>query len=76
MKVSRYGLDNEDVYRMMRGNYRFKKCPSCDINGRQYYDGSTGLGVSNTPAGIPLDDLAEDTCDECNGYGYFLIFED
>lgn len=75
MEIPHHGLDSEDVQRMIKGNYKFQKCLHCDVNGVQYWDSSTGEGVNSSPVGIPKENLDYGACEECNGYGYYLIFD-
>ena len=68
------GLDFDDLYKLVRGNVAIKKCPCCDVDGLQYWDGATGLGVKDNPSGIDPEFLDQGPCDNCAGLG-FLLFE-
>ena len=63
-------LDFDDLYRLVRGKIIWKKCVECDVNGTQYWDGATGLGVNNSPSGIDPEWLDSGCCDSCNGLGF------
>jgi hypothetical protein len=64
------GLDLENLKDFIEGRISFRKCPCCDNNGKVYYDGSTGLGASSSPAGIDPEWLTWDNCDNCYGLAY------
>ena len=66
-------LETEDVRDLIEGRLKYRKCPCCDSNGRVWYDGRTGEGVSPyPPAHIPYHALFCERCDNCEGLGYIL----
>ena len=69
---TRHGLDFSDLYKLVRGQVDVKKCPCCDINGHQYWDGSTGMGLNSSPAGIDPENLERDACENCAGLGFLI----
>lgn len=69
---TRYGIEFDELYKYVRGQIIARKCPCCDSNGRQYWDGKTGEGVKDNPSGIDPEWLESDGCDNCNGLGFLL----
>ena len=65
-------LEWEEVRMLAREQAYFVKCPCCDMDGLQYWDGETGLGVSNTPSGINPEWLCSGYCDNCEGIGFLF----
>lgn len=66
--MSGWYFDNEELKAILLGKVEFKKCPFCDNDGRQWYDGNTGLGAGpSPPIGVAEEDLASDICGECDG---------
>lgn len=64
--------DIETIRGIIKGSIVPRKCPDCDVNGIQYWDGETGLGVSPTPSGIDPEWLDWGTCETCKGLSYIL----
>jgi hypothetical protein len=72
---TQHGIDIEELKYLIKGKIQWRKCPECDNNGLQYFDGSTGLGVAPYPLpGIPEEDLASENCDNCYGLAYILYY--
>lgn len=71
---TQHGLDFGDLYKYVRGQVDATKCPCCDINGQQYWDGATGEGVNSSPAGIAPENLERGACDNCHGLGFLLKY--
>lgn len=71
-----YGLDFEDLCNLVRNEVSWKKCQSCDNNGRVWYDDSICESVQSSPSGIPKENLASDSCKDCDGLGYFFYYKD
>jgi hypothetical protein len=67
---NQYGLDFDDLKELCKGRLHWRKCCDCDSNGQQYWDDSTGEGLSNTPSGINPENLSRDNCETCFGLGY------
>lgn len=67
-------VNKQDLVDICKGKLDWKKCKDCDCNGLQYYDGSTGLGVSHSPSGINEEFLAYEECDTCGGIGYMFYY--
>lgn len=65
-------LENEEVRALALHKLSFVKCPCCDMNGLQYWDGRTGLGVNNSPVGLDTEDMCFGGCEECDGVGFIL----
>lgn len=65
-------LTCKEIQNLATNKKHFVKCGDCDLHGKQYWDGYTGLGVNNTPAGINPDALDYGLCESCRGYGYYL----
>jgi len=66
-------LSNEELRSIALGKFTARKCPSCDNNGIEYWDGNTGLGAGpNPPKDIPKEDVSFGSCENCNGIGYIL----
>jgi len=70
---NQYGIGFDDLFELVRGKITWKKCPVCDANGRQYWDGKTGEGVCSSPSGIDPEFLESDGCENCNGLGFNLF---
>jgi len=68
------GIDRDELKDLIEGKLKYRKCPCCDANGLQYYDGSTGLGVSASPSGIDPEWLTSEGCDNCGGLAYLLYY--
>ena len=68
-------LDTEDVRNLILGKLKHRKCPCCDNNGRVYYDGESGMGISASPSGINPDNLAIESCENCSGLAFILYYE-
>lgn len=71
---TRHGLDFDDLYKMVRGKVNITKCPCCDSNGIQYWDGETGEGVKDNPSGINPEWLERGPCENCHGLGFLLSY--
>lgn len=71
---TRYGIDLDELKMICKGKIGWRKCPDCDVNGLQYWDGETGLGVNNTPSGINPEWLESGACETCEGLGYQLYY--
>jgi hypothetical protein len=70
-------LNRQEIRAICLGKFSARKCPACDNDGREYYDGRTGLGAGPMPPdGIPEDDIASEPCANCDGVGYILKFEE
>lgn len=39
-----FPIDAEDLQDICKGKIIWSKCPDCDVNGIQYWDGETSLG--------------------------------
>ena len=72
--VTTHGLELEDVRKLALGKIQWKKCPCCDLNGQQYWDNSTGEGLSPSPSYIEPEKLDHQNCENCLGVG-FIFFE-
>lgn len=72
MLHTRHGIDLEELQDLIKGKIKARKCPDCDVNGIQYWDGATGEGVNNTPSGIDSKNLESCSCETCYGLGYIL----
>ena len=68
-------LDAEEVRDLILGKLKYRKCPCCDNNGVEYWDGETGMGASPSPSGINPEWLAWGSCENCNGLGFILYYE-
>lgn len=74
---SEFCLSREQMLDHVFGRVKVRKCPACDNDGRVYFDGGTGLGVGPyPPPGIPAEDVGVEPCDECNGLGYLITYND
>lgn len=71
---TRYGIEIDELKDLILGKIHWRKCPMCDADGRQYWDGETGMGVSASPSGINPEWLEWDNCDNCHGLGYILYY--
>ena len=69
-------FDNEELKKLLFGRFDVRKCPACDCNGDQWFDGRTGLGVSPTPPDIDEEWIASELCTECDGLAYLYKFHD
>jgi len=66
-----YDLDT--VRGIIRGTITYRKCPCCDNDGQEWWDGGTGLGAGPTPpVNVSVDDLASGDCDNCGALAYLL----
>lgn len=72
---TQYGLDMDDLKELVQGRLHWKKCPMCDLNGIQYWDGETGEGLNNSPSGISPEWLASGNCEDCHGLGFYFYRE-
>lgn len=70
---TQHGLDFQELYDLVRNKVSWKNCESCDANGRQYYDSSTGEGLSKSPSGIDKEWLECTSCEDCGGLGFILF---
>lgn len=70
---TRYGLDFDDLYNLVRDKIRIVKCKDCDINGVQYWDNRYDEGLQNNPSGIDPEYLDRGSCENCHGLGYLLL---
>jgi hypothetical protein len=70
---TRYGLDFDELYKLVLGKIHWKKCPCCDNSGTVYLDSKTGEGESSSPSGIDPEWLDRGSCENCNGLGLFCI---
>lgn len=70
---TRNGLDIDDLRELITGKLKVEKCPCCDVNGRQYWDGETGEGLNNTPSGINPEWLQSEACENCHGLGFLIL---
>ena len=68
-----HGLELEDLRKLALGKLQWKKCPCCDLNGQQYWDNSTGEGLSPGPSHIDPVNLDQQNCENCFGVGYILF---
>lgn len=71
---TQHGIDIEELKDLIKGKIQWRKCPECDNNGLQYFDGATGMGVSSSPSGIDPEELAWENCDNCYGLAYILYY--
>jgi len=71
---SQYGIDLEDLQLLCKGKIQWRKCPDCDVNGLQYWDGKTGEGVNTSPSGIDPEWLERGGCETCLGLSYQLFY--
>lgn len=71
---TQHGIDIEELKDLIKGKIQWRKCPECDNNGLQYFDGATGMGVSASPSGIDPEELAWENCDNCHGLAYILYY--
>lgn len=68
-------LEKEQVRAICLGKFTARKCPCCDNEGYEYWNGITGMGVGPTPPlGLPEDDIASGACENCNGSAFILTF--
>lgn len=65
-------LEWEEIRLLARKKAHYVKCPCCDIDGLQYWDGATGEGVSNSPSGIDPEWLERGNCENCEGIGFLF----
>ena len=64
---------NEIVRGIISGQISAKKCPCCDNNGQEWWDGMTGLGVGSAPpVGVPVENLSNGDCENCDGLAYLI----
>lgn len=45
-------LDKEETRDLILGKLKYRKCPCCDNQGMEYWDGQTGMGANPSPSGI------------------------
>jgi len=67
-------LDTHEVRDLILGKLKYRKCPCCDNQGLEYWDGSTGMGVNPSPAGIDPENLSWGFCENCSGLGFILYY--
>lgn len=68
-------LDKEEVKDLIEGRLKYRKSPSCDSNGKVWYDGSTGEGaLPYAHSGIDSKWLTWEACDTCDGLSYLLFY--
>lgn len=73
---TQHGIDFQELYDLVRNKISWKKCQSCDSYGFQYYDGKTGEGLSKSPSGIDPEWLEKTTCEDCDGLGFIVYYDD
>jgi len=66
------GIDLDDLKLLCKGQIQWRKCLCCDTDGQQYWDNSTGEGLSHTPSGIAPENLDRGPCENCLGLGFIL----
>ncbi len=67
----RHTFSNEELRDIILKKVTYEKCPMCDNNGQEWWDGATGLGASPfPPPGVDPDDLAHGDCDNCAGLAF------
>jgi len=67
-------LGLEETRDLILGKLKYRKCPCCDNQGIEYWDGNTGLGASSSPSNIPPEYLSWGSCENCNGLGFILYY--
>lgn len=56
---------------VIKGEVTFRKCPCCDINGEEWWDGRTGTGVGpSAPIGCSDEDVESGPCENCGGLAF------
>lgn len=71
---NQHGIDLDDLKQLCKGKIAWRKCQDCDVNGIQYWDNTTGEGLSHTPSGINPENLDKGNCMTCFGLGYHLYY--
>lgn len=63
----------QEMRDLILGNIKARKCPCCDNEALEYWDGDTGLGAGPAPPpGIPAEQVASGECSNCEGLGFLL----
>ena len=68
--------DAEELQAICKGKISWTKCPDCDTNGWQYWDGEIGEGVCNNPSYINPERVDRDGCETCGGIAYLFKWND
>lgn len=66
-------FSKHDLQDLCKGKIQWRKCPDCDVNGIQYWDGDTGMGVSSNPSGIDAEKIDSGSCETCGGVAYLFF---
>lgn len=67
----------EEVRMIIQGHISYRKCPSCDNQGQEWWDGETGTGVGPcAPFGCNPEYISHDDCQSCGGLAYILECKD
>jgi hypothetical protein len=70
-------LSKEEVRAICLGKFTARKCPCCNNEGKEYWDGNTGMGASpHPPPGIAPEDIAWGFCETCDGVAFILTFQE
>ena len=69
--MNEFTFTKEALLNIILGKVHYRKCPCCDSDGRQYWDGN-GMGVGPCPRPEWGEDYGEGLCDNCGGLGYIL----
>lgn len=63
----------EEVRGIIQGKLSYRKCPCCDNDGLEWWDGMTGLGVGPSPPHTcSVEDLSSGQCQSCGGVAYII----
>lgn len=66
-------FSRDDIRSLILGIDVARKCPCCDSDGQEWWDGDTGLGVGpNPPKGIDVDSVCHGDCENCKGLGFLI----
>lgn len=74
-------LSTEQYRDVIEGKIHFRKCPSCNGHGYDYYDTTTGEIVDrhndNLLQSLKLEfSLSTDSCEICKGLGYVQSYSE
>ena len=67
--MNTFVFDKEELRNIILGKVTYRKCPSCDNDGREYWD-ETGASVLPYPHPDWGDNYNTGNCENCDGIGY------
>lgn len=64
-----FEFSRDELRGIILGKIQYRKCPNCDVNGREYWD-ENGEGAGPYPRPEWGDNYESGSCENCDGLGY------